>query len=117
MTVGGGGGQPVRWLTLSAVDPARWEVFDWLRDRVAAVGGVLTVGKGMSASGICSVFRSMSRRLFPRRKPPPSFYALRHAACAELKAGGLDVAGVAQGMGHASALSQKIYGTMGQGVT
>ena len=108
-------GQPVRWLTLSAVDPARQEAFDWLRERVAAGGGALTVGKGMSASGVCSAFRAMSGRLFPRRKSPPSFYALRHAACAELKASGLDVAGVAQGMGHASALSQKVYGTLAQG--
>ena len=108
-------GQPVRWLTLSAVDPARQEAFDWLRERVAAGGGVLTVGKGISASGVCSAFRAMSRRLFPRRKSPPSFYALRHAACAELKASGLDAAGVAQGMGHVSALSQKVYGTLAQG--
>ena len=107
--------QPVRWLTLSAVDPARQDAFDWLRDRVAAGGGTLTVGKGMSASGVCSAFRAMSRRLFHSRKTPPSFYALRHAACAELKASGLDTAGVARGMGHASALSQKVYGTLAQG--
>ena len=108
-------GQPVRWLTLSAVDPARQEAFDWLRERVAAGGGALIIGKGMSASGVCSAFRAMSRRLFPRRKSPPSFYALRHAACAEFKASGLDVAEVACGMGHASALSQKVYGTLAQG--
>jgi hypothetical protein len=108
-------GQPMRWLTLSAVDPARQAAFNWLRDRVAAGGGTLTVGKGMSASGVCSAFRAMSRRLFPSRKSPPSFYALRHAACAELKASGLDVAEVARGMGHASALSQKVYGTLAQG--
>ena len=107
-------GQPVRWLTLSAVDPGRQEAFNWLRERVASGGGTLTVGKGISASGVCSAFRAMSRRLFPRRKSPPSFYALRHAACAELKASGLDVAEVAKGMGHASALSQKAYGTLAQ---
>lgn len=108
-------GQPLRWLTLSKVDPARQEAFDWLRDRVTANGGTLTIGKGMSASGICSAFRSMSRRLFDRSKSPPSFYALRHAACAELKASGIGAQEVAQGMGHASELSQKAYGTRSQG--
>lgn len=108
-------GQPVRWLTLSAVDPARQEAFEWLRDRVIASGGCLTVGKGLSASGICSAFRAMSRRLFNRRKSPPSFYALRHAACAELKASGSDAQAVAKGMGHTSELSQKVYGIRSQG--
>lgn len=107
-------GQPVRWLTLSAVDPARQEVFDWLRDRVQASGGKLTIGGGLSASGLSSAFRAMSRRLFTRHRSPPSFYALRHAACAELKASGIDVHEVAQGMGHASELSQKAYGTRSQ---
>jgi hypothetical protein len=108
-------GQPTRWLTLSAVDPARQEAFDWLRECVRENGGTLTVGKGLSASGVCSAFRSMSRRAFARHKSPPSFYALRHAACAELKAGGLDATEVAYGMGHASELSQKTYGTRAQG--
>lgn len=108
-------GQPMRWLTLSAVDPARQETFEWLRDRVIASGGSLTVGKGLSARGLCSAFRAMSRRLFTRHKSPPSFYALRHAACAELKAAGIGQQAVAQGMGHASELSQKVYGTRSQG--
>lgn len=108
-------GQPKRWLTLSAVDLARQAVFDWLRDRVETCGDTLTVGKGLSATDIGSAFRSMSRRAFPRHKSPPSFYALRHAACAELKASGLDSCEVAQGMGHASVLSQKAYGMRSQG--
>ncbi len=92
-------GQPVRWLTLSAVDPARQEVFDWLRDRVQAGGGNLTIGGGLSASGLCSAFRAMTRRLFARHRSPPSFYALRHAACAELKASGIGVQEVAKAWG------------------
>ena len=108
-------GQPVRWLTLSAVDPARQEAFEWLRDRVIASGGNMTVGKGLSASGLCSTFRAMTRRLFNSRKSPPSFYALRHAACAELKASDIGAVIVAQGMGHASTLSQKAYGIRSQG--
>lgn len=108
-------GQPVRWLTLAAVDPARQEVFDWLRERVRANGGKLTIGNGISASGLGSAFRAMSRRLFAGYKSPPSFYALRHAACAELKAAGIGPQAVAQGMGHASELSQKAYGTRAQG--
>jgi len=107
--------QPMRLLTLSAVDPARQETFEWLRDRVIASGGSSTVGKGLSARGLCSTFRAMSRRLFIRHKSPPSFYALRHAACAELKAAGIGQQAVAQGMGHASELSQKVYGTRSQG--
>jgi hypothetical protein len=108
-------GQPMRWLTLSRVDPARQEAFDWLRERVIAGGGTLTVGKALSASGICSAFRSMSQRLFGGSKSPPSFYALRHAACAEMKASGIGAKGVAEGMGHASELSQRAYGTRSQG--
>ena len=108
-------GQPLRWLTLAKVDPARQETFDWLRARVIANGGTLTVGKGMSAAGMCSAFRSMSRRLFDRSKSPPSFYALRHAACAELKASDIGAKAVAEGMGHASELSQRVYGTRSQG--
>jgi hypothetical protein len=107
-------GQPVRWLTLSAVDPARQETMDWLKARVLASGGSLTIGRGVSASGLCSAFRAMSRRLFFRHKSPPSFYALRHAASAELKASGASVEEVAQGMGHASSLSQKAYGMRSQ---
>ena len=108
-------GQPLRWITLTAVDPARQETFDWLLARVKTNGGVLTIGKQLSASGICSAFRSMSRKLFCHHKSPPSFYALRHAACAELKASGLTAGVVAQGMGHSSELSQKVYGTHSQG--
>lgn len=108
-------GQPLRWLTLSAVDPRRQEVFDWLRDRVQAGGGKITIGGGLSAGGLCSSFRAMSRRLFARSKSPPSFYALRHAACAELKASGIGQTEISQGMGHASELSQKAYGTHSQG--
>jgi len=107
-------GQPMRWLTLSAVDPARQEVFDWLRWRVAAQGGTMTIGKGLSSGGLCSAFRAMSRRLFPRHRSPPSFYALRHAACSELKASGIDTVAIAGGMGHASERSQKAYGTRSQ---
>ena len=107
-------GQPIRWLTLSAVDPSRQAAFDWLHAQVLANGGVMTVGKGLSASGICSAFRAMSRRLFHRSKSPPSFYALRHAASAELKAAGIGAQQIAQGMGHASELSQKAYGTRWQ---
>ena len=108
-------GQSLRCLTVFAVDPNRQEAFDWLCKRVIENGGELTVGKGLAASGICSAFRSMSSRLFSRSKSPPSFYALRHAACAELKASGLDVQEIAKGMGHASTLSQKAYGTRAQG--
>ena len=108
-------GQPSRTITLSAVDHTRQEAFDWLRNQAMASGGSLIVGKGLTARGMCSAFRAMSRRLFDRSKSPPSFYALRHAACAELKAAGLDPLEVARGMGHASALSQKAYGTTAQG--
>jgi hypothetical protein len=108
-------GQPFRWLTLSKVDSSRQETYDWLLARVVANGGTLTIGKGLSASGVCSAFRSMSRRLFSSRKSPPSFYALRHAACGELKASGIGAQEVAKGMGHASELSQKAYGTRSQG--
>ena len=109
-------GQLLRWLTLSAGDPARQETFDWLRARVTANGGTLTVGKGMSANGICSAFRSMSRRLFDRSKSPPSFYALRHAGCAELKASGIGAQEVAQGMGTCIKTEpQKAYETRSQG--
>ena len=108
-------GQPMRWLTLSAVDPARQETLDWLRYRVIASGGSMTIGKGLSASGLCSAFRAMSRRLFARHRSPPSFYALRHATCAELKASGMETTEIARGMGHASTLSQKVYGSRSQG--
>lgn len=95
--------------------PARQETLDWLRDRVTASGGCLTVGKGLSASGLWSAFRAMSRRLFTRRKSPPSFYALRHAASAKLKAAGFDAEVVARGMGHTSTFSQKVYEMRSQG--
>ena len=108
-------GQPFRTITLSAVDPTRQETFDWLRNHVVASGGSIIVGKELTARGLCSAFRAMSRRVFDRFKSPPSFYALRHAACAELKACGLDPLEIARGMGHASVLSQKAYGTTSQG--
>ena len=108
-------GQPFRTLTLSAVDPSREDAFDWLRNQVVANGGILVVGKSLTARGISSAFRAMSRRVFKQSKSPPSFYALRHAASAELKAAGLDPLEVARCMGHASALSQKVYGTSAQG--
>lgn len=108
-------GQPHRTITLSAVDPVRQETFNWLRERVIANGGQLRVGKGLTASGIGSAFRSMSQKLFARHKSPPSFYALRHAACAELKAAGMTAAEIAQAMGHSSELSQRAYGTSAQG--
>jgi integrase len=108
-------GQPMRSLRLFQVGPLRTATYEWLRDRVIANGGVLTVGKGLSASGIGSAFRSMSRRLFPRHKSPPSFYALRHAVCAEMKASGASQETIASAMGHASTLSQKAYGTCNQG--
>ena len=107
-------GQPTRWLTLSGVDPGRQAVFDWLAGQVAAQGGTMTIGKGLSANGVCSAFSSMSRRVFTRLKAPPSFYALRHAACAELKASGMTLEEVAEGMGHSSILSQKVYGMRSQ---
>ena len=108
-------GQPLRWLTLSAVDPSRQATFDWLQAQILANGGSMTIGKGLSASGICSAFRAMSRRLFDRSKSPPSFYALRHATSAELKSSGIGAKEVAEGMGHASVLSQRAYGTWSQG--
>lgn len=108
-------GQPVRWLTLSAVDTTRGEIFEWLCARVGQNGGTLSIGGGLSARGISSAFRAMSRSLFKGMKAPPSIYALRHAACAELKATGLSAESVAMGMGHTSVRSQKAYGTRAQG--
>ena len=107
-------GQPVRILRLSAVDIGRQDVFDWLSKKITENGGEISIGKGLSASGICSAFRSMSRREFNRQKSPPSFYALRHAACSELKASGISLEEVAEGMGHSSVLSQKVYGMRSQ---
>ncbi len=108
-------GQPVRWLTLSAVDPARQEVFDWLRELVRAGNGKLSIGNGLSARAISSAFRSTSRTVFKSNSAPPSFYLLRHAACSELKAAHLDAEYIAFGMGHTSVASQKAYGTRTQG--
>lgn len=108
-------GQPVRWITLSAVDPARQEVFDWLHDRLKTNNGELSIGAGLSSRGISSAFRAMSRRIFPRYKHPPSIYSLRHAACAELKATNAAKEVIALGIGHSSTGSQKLYGAYGQG--
>lgn len=108
-------GQARRQIRLDQVDPSRAEVFAWLLAEARAHGGKLLVGKGMTASRISGAFCKASAVEFPRMKQPPSFYALRHAASAELKAAGLDAQAVAKGMGHASELSQKAYGTARQG--
>lgn len=108
-------GQERRGVRVDAVDAGRKEVFQWLMLRVAASGGELTIGADLSAASICSAFSSMSRREFPRLSSPPSFYALRHAACAELKASGLSAQDIAKAMGHASEESAQAYGTASQG--
>lgn len=109
-------GQPARVVRLARVGGDRQEVFAWLRDRVAENGGQLVVGKGLTARGISSAFCSMSARLFKGLSSPPSFYALRHEACAEVKAAeGSDPQLVAKAMGHASERSQQAYGTRSQG--
>lgn len=108
-------GQSLRILRLSAVDHSRAAVFEWLKNEVAANGGRLTVGAGLTAAGISSAFRAMSKREFPGLSSPPSIYALRHEACAELKASGIGAQNVAKGMGHASERSQAAYGTRSQG--
>lgn len=108
-------GQPSRTLRLSAVDPSRSQAFVWLSNQVRRNGGSLVVGKGLSAGGIGSAFRSMSAREFPRLRSPPSIYALRHEACAELKASGIGAQAVAKGMGHTSESSQSAYGMRSQG--
>lgn len=109
-------GQPARTVRLAAVDRSRQVVFDFLRDAVVSNGGQLVVGKGLTARGISSAFCSMSARLFKGLSSPPSFYALRHEACAEIKAAeGSDPQLVAMAMGHASERSQQAYGTRSQG--
>lgn len=109
-------GQPARTVRLVRVGGDRQEVFDWLRDQVEANDGQLVVGKGMTARAISSAFCSMSARLFKGMSSPPSFYALRHEACAEVKAAeGSDPQLVAKAMGHASERSQQAYGMRSQG--
>jgi hypothetical protein len=107
-------GQPLRVVRLSAVDASRFAVFEWLKKEVSEAGGSLVVGKGVSASGLSSAFRAMSARLFNGYDSPPSIYALRHAASAEIKASGVGGIEVAASLGHASEASQKAYGTSSQ---
>lgn len=74
------------------------------------------MGKGLTAGGISSAVRAASAREFATLKAPPSFYALRHAASAEVKAAeGSDPQLVAKVMGHASERSQQAYGMRSQG--
>lgn len=109
-------GQPTRTVRLAQVDPARVAVFQWLCAEVSHHGGRLVVGKGLTAGGISSAFRAASAREFAALKAPPSFYALRHAASAEVKAAeGSDPQLVAKVMGHASERSQQAYGMRSQG--
>lgn len=108
-------GQTLRQVRLSEVDSSRKEVFEWLKSEIQTNGGKLSIGPGLSASGISSAFSAASRREFSGLSSPPSFYAMRHAACAELKSSGIGAQDVAKGMGHASELSQKVYGTPAQG--
>ena len=108
-------GQPARTVRLVRVDPERQAVLDYLVDAVLSAGGQLVVGKGLSARGISSAFCSASAREFPTLTSPPSFYALRHAASAEIKAAeGSDPQLVAMAMGHASERSQQAYGMRSQ---
>jgi hypothetical protein len=109
-------GQPTRTVRLAAVGHDRQEVFDWLRNEVNNSSGRLVVGKGLHAKLISSAFCSMSARLFKGMSSPPSFYALRHETCAEIKAAeGSDPQLVAMAMGHSSERSQQAYGTRSQG--
>ena len=109
-------GQPARTVRLVRVDDSRQVVLDYLRDAVLAAGGQLVVGKGLTAGGISSAFCSASAREFDGLSSPPSFYALRHAASAELKAAeGSTPQLVAKAMGHASERSQQAYGMRSQG--
>jgi hypothetical protein len=109
-------GQPARVVRLARVDESRQVVFDFLRDQVRSHGGQLVVGKGLTAAGIGSAFRAASAREFPTFTSPPSIYALRHEACAEVKAcEGSSPQLVAKAMGHASERSQQAYGTRSQG--
>jgi hypothetical protein len=109
-------GQPARVVRLARVDESRQVVFDFLRDQVRSNGGQLVVGKGLTAAGLGSAFRAASAREFPTLTSPPSIYALRHEACAEVKAcEGSSPQLVAKAMGHASERSQQAYGTRSQG--
>lgn len=108
-------GQPLRRLKVARVDSSRSEVFEFLKAACRDNGGSISVGKGLTASGISNAFRAASALEFPNMTSPPSFYALRHEGSAELKSAGLSKRDVAQGMGHASERSQKAYGTRGQG--
>ena len=108
-------GQPLRRLKVARVDSSRREVFEFLKAACRDNGGSISVGKGLTASGISNAFRAASALEFDNMASPPSFYALRHAGSAELKSAGLSKQEVAKGMGHASERSQKAYGTRGQG--
>lgn len=108
-------GQPLRVIRLSQVDPSRLDILRWMREEVSSNGGRLVVGKALTAGGISSAFRAASAREFPTLKAPPSFYALRHAAAAEVKAAAAtDAELVAMTMGHASERSQQAYGMRSQ---
>lgn len=109
-------GQPARTVRLARVDESRRAVFDDLVRAVRDSDGHLIVGKGLSAAGLGSAFRAASAREFPTLSSPPSIYALRHEACAEVKAcEGSSPQLVAKAMGHASERSQQAYGTRSQG--
>ena len=100
----GKGETPIRTLRVETAEWQRWA-------EVAASLGI----KGLSARGISSAFCSASAREFPTLTSPPSFYALRHAASAEVKAAeGSDPQLVAMAMGHASERSQQAYGMRSQ---
>lgn len=108
-------GQQQKGIRVDAVDPSRREVFSWLLKRVKEASGELRFGSELSARGLSSAFSSMSRSEFSNLSSPPSFYALRHAACAELKASGLNAQDLAKAMGHSSESSAQAYGTASQG--
>ena len=109
-------GQPLRTLRLVDVDESRRVMFDYLRAAVIAAGGALVVGKNMTAGSISSAVCSASAREFVGFASPPSFYALRHAVSAEIKAADDSTPQlVAKAMGHASERSQQAYGMASQG--
>jgi hypothetical protein len=108
-------GQPLRRLKVARVDSSRSEVFEFLKAACRDNGGSIIVGKGLTAANISNAFCKASALEFDNMTSPPSFYALRHEGCAELKSAGLSKRDVAQGIGHASESSQKAYGTRGQG--
>ena len=108
-------GQPNRVVRLAQVDLSRVAILKYLLDAVQSAGGRLVVGKGLTAGGISSAFRAASAREFSASTSPPSFYALRHAASAEIKAAeGSCAQLVAQVMGHASERSAQAYGMRSQ---